>query len=78
MTYLHELIPSSWSDATLPVGLALQDITADSRQVEPESLFVAMSGLTVDGRDYIESAVNAGAIPHLLGMNGMDQLKFLN
>ena len=59
--YLHKLIPSSWFDAKLPQDMVLNDITADSRQVEENSLFIAVSGLSVDGRDYIENAINAGA-----------------
>ena len=33
----------------------------DSRQVEKGSLFVAVRGLTVDGHDYIEGALERGA-----------------
>lgn len=59
--HLHKLIPSSWTDIELPKDLVLQDISADSRQIEQGSLFVAVAGYRVDGRDYIENAINAGA-----------------
>jgi UDP-N-acetylmuramoyl-L-alanyl-D-glutamate--2,6-diaminopimelate ligase len=38
------------------------DITMDSRQVKPGDLFIAVPGLTVDGRDYIEKAIEKGAV----------------
>ncbi|MHA7899325.1 MAG: UDP-N-acetylmuramoyl-L-alanyl-D-glutamate--2,6-diaminopimelate ligase [Henriciella sp.] len=37
-------------------------ITADSRRVEPGFVFAAMQGVVADGRQYIPSAVEAGAI----------------
>ena len=37
-------------------------ITADSRQVKPNMIFVAISGFKQDGHDYIEAAIKAGAI----------------
>ena len=36
-------------------------VTADSRDVRPGYLFVAVPGLTVDGHDYVDAAVAAGA-----------------
>lgn len=38
------------------------DITEDSRTAVPGSLFVARSGLKADGRAYITSAIQAGAV----------------
>ena len=37
-------------------------ITADSREVKPGSIFVAVSGVKVDGRSYVADAVKNGAI----------------
>jgi UDP-N-acetylmuramoyl-L-alanyl-D-glutamate--2,6-diaminopimelate ligase len=37
-------------------------ITDDSRQVSPGNLFVAIPGFTVDGHQYISTAINAGAV----------------
>ncbi|MFP4620211.1 MAG: UDP-N-acetylmuramoyl-L-alanyl-D-glutamate--2,6-diaminopimelate ligase [Bacteroidales bacterium] len=39
----------------------VDDISFDSREVKPGSLFVAVRGLTVDGHDYIDHAVDKGA-----------------
>ncbi|MFP4691218.1 MAG: UDP-N-acetylmuramoyl-L-alanyl-D-glutamate--2,6-diaminopimelate ligase [Bacteroidales bacterium] len=36
-------------------------VTADSRQVDPGALFVAVKGLTTDGHQYINEAIRAGA-----------------
>ena len=43
-------------------NVSIQDITADSRAVKPNSLFIALDGATVDGHNYIDKAVDAGAI----------------
>ena len=40
----------------------LMGITSDSRQVSPGALFVAVSGLQVDGHDFIAQALDAGAV----------------
>ncbi len=42
-------------------GLDIDRITADSRQVRPGDLFVAIQGVVVDGRDFIPDAVRRGA-----------------
>ncbi len=42
-------------------GLAITGVTADSRQVRPGSLFVAVSGNTADGASFIADAVARGA-----------------
>ncbi|MEM7575083.1 MAG: UDP-N-acetylmuramoyl-L-alanyl-D-glutamate--2,6-diaminopimelate ligase [Bacteroidota bacterium] len=39
----------------------VQKLTFDSREVEKDSLFVAISGTRVDGHDYIKQALEAGA-----------------
>ena len=38
------------------------DITADSRAVKAGSLFIALDGATVDGHNYVNKAVEAGAV----------------
>jgi UDP-N-acetylmuramyl-tripeptide synthetase len=38
----------------------------DSRLVEPGGLFVAIEGLQVDGHDYVEDAINRGAVAIVL------------
>lgn len=42
--------------------LSFKGVTADSREVKPGYVFVAIKGLTVDGHDYIDSAVKNGAV----------------
>lgn len=41
--------------------VCVNHVTADSRQVEPGSLFVAVPGVSVDGHRYIDKAIAAGA-----------------
>ena len=41
--------------------LAIQDFTSDSRKVESNMMFVAITGSHVDGHDYIDQAIKAGA-----------------
>lgn len=41
--------------------LTIKNLTADSRQVKPGDLFIAVPGLTVDGRQYINEAIEKGA-----------------
>lgn len=44
----------------------VSSITADSRSVQPGSLFVAMPGVKADGTQYIASAIARGAVALLL------------
>lgn len=41
-------------------------ITDDSRMVEPDTLFVCVKGLTVDGHKYVKGAVEKGAVALLV------------
>jgi len=51
-------------------SLQFNDITADSRQVGPGSLFLAYPGERVDGRDFIAQAVAQGAAAVLWEKSG--------
>lgn len=42
--------------------MAIASVTFDSRKVKKDSLFVATRGTAVDGHDYIEKAIAAGAV----------------
>lgn len=53
---LSELFPGTPSDATVT------GITADSRAVAPGFVFAALPGARADGRGYIASAVDRGAV----------------
>lgn len=44
------------------LDVAVKNMTMDSRQVKPGDLFIAVPGLTVDGREFIEQAVTKGAV----------------
>ena len=37
------------------------NIKTNSRKIKPGDTFVAIKGFTVDGHDYIEDAIKAGA-----------------
>ena len=57
MTTLRQLFPD-WQGQDITItGIAL-----DSRQVKAGYLFLAVPGLKVDGRDYIDPALQAGAV----------------
>ena len=43
-------------------GLAVRDLTLDSREVGRKDVFIALRGAAVDGHDYIDAAVRAGAV----------------
>ena len=42
--------------------LVVKELTMDSRRVKPGDLFIAVRGSTMDGRDYIEGAIENGAV----------------
>jgi len=48
--------------ATGNLDVRVRRVVADSRQVQPGDLFVAVKGLTVDGHDYIPEAIGRGAV----------------
>lgn len=43
-------------------GVEILSVTADSRKVQPGTLFIALRGNTVDGHDYIQQSVEKGAV----------------
>ena len=56
LPHIPDLISSPDADP------AITGITLDSRQVEPETLFVAIKGLSRDGHAYISDAIARGAV----------------
>lgn len=58
---LAELLDGLVMDAYLDCNPLIIDMTNDSREVKPGSLFLAIPGYTFDGRDFIEAAIANGA-----------------
>ncbi len=54
-------------------GIAISAITADSRQVQPGTMFVAISGNQVDGHRFIPKAI-AGGASAVAGTKNLEQL----
>lgn len=50
------------TNATGAMNVAIEHLASDSRLVKPFSLFVALRGTQTDGHDYIEQAIQRGAI----------------
>ena len=57
---LQEVVPGEQIDPE--TACTLVHITADSRAVRPGACFVAVSGHTTDGHDYISDAIEHGAV----------------
>lgn len=75
---LHKLIPNSWLSKPVSKQLMVNDITADSREVESGNLFIAIVGLSVDGRDYIENALKSGAAAVLYEAEKLTEVQSAN
>lgn len=52
-------LPENMTKITLPLILGL---STDSRQIQQGDLFIACKGAQADGRDYIENAIDRGAV----------------
>ena len=63
----EKMLPDSLIDA-LVLGLCL-----DSRMVKPGYVFIAVPGLVQDGRDYIASALETGAVAVLAEADGLTE-----
>lgn len=67
---LQQLLPGE----VLPEELAVMPVTGfclDSRVVKPGDAFIAIQGLTQDGRDYIDQALENGAVVVLAEAGGL-------
>ena len=58
---IHDLYNNRKQDGSLPAAINITGIAADSRRVSEGMLFVAVKGTTVDGHDFIASAIERGA-----------------
>lgn len=52
---------SPFTAATIPTEIEIARLTLDSRQIQPQDLFIALKGTQVDGRQYISDAIARGA-----------------
>lgn len=69
MIHLPQLLPVY----PLPLpDVAIGGLKLDSRQVASGDAFVAVPGYQVDGRDYIDAAIAAGASVVLCESDGVD------
>jgi UDP-N-acetylmuramoyl-tripeptide--D-alanyl-D-alanine ligase len=61
---VSELVGTTGAEPVGPVdlGATVRQLTADSRLVQPGSLFVALPGERVDGRAFVPAAMAAGAV----------------
>jgi UDP-N-acetylmuramoyl-L-alanyl-D-glutamate--2,6-diaminopimelate ligase len=60
LTSLLQALPGAIASTPLP-ALEITQVTADSRQVQPGALFVAVAGGAVDGHRFIADAILRGA-----------------
>ena len=60
LAQLVEALP--WARVVGRTDLPIAAITADSRQVAPGVLFVAYQGVALDGHDYVDQALEKGAV----------------
>jgi UDP-N-acetylmuramoyl-tripeptide--D-alanyl-D-alanine ligase len=49
-----------------PVGTLAQNVSIDSREVQPGDIFAAIQGERVDGHDYVKMALKQGAVAALV------------
>jgi UDP-N-acetylmuramoyl-L-alanyl-D-glutamate--2,6-diaminopimelate ligase len=62
----EDLAPTRASLETLRVNPLIRGVSYDSRSVSPGDLFVALPGANQDGHDYLEQAVQLGAVALLV------------
>lgn len=60
LTTLLQALPGCAASAPLP-SVQITQVTADSRQVQPGALFVAVQGGAVDGHRFVADAIRRGA-----------------
>jgi UDP-N-acetylmuramoyl-L-alanyl-D-glutamate--2,6-diaminopimelate ligase len=63
MRYLSKILDGiTFTELQGSADVEITSVTADSRQVKPGTLFVAVKGTQVDGHIYIEQAIKDGAV----------------
>ncbi|MCP4710280.1 MAG: UDP-N-acetylmuramoyl-tripeptide--D-alanyl-D-alanine ligase, partial [Planctomycetes bacterium] len=67
---LYEVKHAVRAELKTPLGKGLvKRVCTDSRQIEPEDLFIALHGDRYDGHDYIDVAIAAGARAVMIDRN---------
>lgn len=70
---LKELLDDIEIDRVVP-DVEISGITTDSRDVKAGDVFIALKGLQFDARDFIASAIQAGAVAILVDANDFSSL----
>lgn len=73
--YLDQILPNSEISADLNV--VVSGISSDSRTVVPGELFIACQGVAVNGRDYIDQAIEKGAVAVVLEADAQHKTPWL-
>ena len=63
------------TDVKVTTDINIKGITSDSRKVEEDYLFVAISGFEMDGHKFIDSAIEKGAKAILIDEDRLDEFK---
>jgi UDP-N-acetylmuramoyl-L-alanyl-D-glutamate--2,6-diaminopimelate ligase len=70
---LISLIPVSWQSQSMLPAISVNSIQFDSRKVSSGDIFVAFAGVTIDGHDFINDAIERGAIA-IIGTKNLNDL----
>ena len=65
-------------DVEVNNDLEITKITTNSREVIKGSLFIAINGFTVDGHNFIDNAIDSGAVAILIGKDRYKEFKDKN
>jgi len=66
------------TDVIVSKDINIVNVTSDSRKVEKDYLFIAISGFEMDGHKFIDSAIEKGASAILIDENRFDEFKDRN
>jgi len=70
----HELVSATGGEGRdLPASIA--SVSIDSRELEPDALFVAIKGERFDGHDFVERALASGAVAAMVSRDRADGLE---
>ena len=78
MLRLADVIEALTGEPVRGGGRVIADVTVDSRQATPGSLYVALPGERVDGHDYVQDAFERGAVVALVQQDLSDRFPQLD